>query len=210
MRAGKFRDTLALAERAWTVAEEIADPVGLSAAHRLLSTSHRLVGNQPEALSHLETWQPRPSHITDTSAFNAGRVPRIGRGRVLWLLGFPDQAVEAARKADEEAASVQSPVPVCIVTIWGANVFGWIGDWDTVEERADRLIAYASKYSLAPHVAVGHGMKGAVLINRGEIEPGVEIVTGVAGEAEGGSLRTLYRRVVSGLGRRPWSERPTG
>jgi predicted ATPase/DNA-binding winged helix-turn-helix (wHTH) protein len=176
LRAGKFRDTLTLAERAWTVAEQIADPVGLAAAHRLLSTSHHLVGNQLKALSHLDTWQPPPSHITDTSAFNAGRVPRIGRGRVLWLLGFPDRAVEAVRNADEEAINVRSPVPVCIVTIWGANVFGWIGNWDAVEERAERLIAYASKYSLGPHIAVGNGMKGAVLINRGKIEPGVELL----------------------------------
>jgi predicted ATPase len=176
LRTGRFYDTLAIAQRAKAVAEEIADPVGLSAAHRLLSTSHHLVGNQPEARAHLETWQPPPSQIADTSAFNAGRVPRIGLSRVLWLLGLPDQAVRAAEIADEDASHVKSPVPVCIVTIWGASVYGWIGDWTTVEARADRLIAFAGKYSLDPHIAVGIGIKGMVLIQRGETERGVVLL----------------------------------
>jgi predicted ATPase len=94
------------------------------------------------------------------------------------LLGYPDRAVEALKRADEEATHVQSPVPVCIVIIWGASVLGWIGDWGAVEDRADRLIAYARKYSLGPHIAVGDGLKGAALINQGEIESGVELLRG--------------------------------
>lgn len=176
LRTGKYQDTLALAERARAVADEIADPVGLSAAHRLLSTSHHLVGNHTQAVAHLEIWQPSPSQVTDTSAFNASRVPRIGLSRALWLLGYPDKAVNAVKRADEEAVGLKSPVPVCIVTIWGASVFGWIGDWGAVDERADRLIAYASKHSLEPHVAVGDGLKGAVLINRGETDRGIDLL----------------------------------
>ncbi|MEH2513868.1 putative ATPase/DNA-binding winged helix-turn-helix (wHTH) protein [Nitrobacteraceae bacterium AZCC 1564] len=176
LRTGRFYDTLALAQRAKAVAEDIADPVGLSAAHRLLSSAHHLVGNQAEARTHLETWQPPPSQIADTSAFNAGRVPRIGLSRVLWLLGLPDQAVRAAEIADEDANHVKSPVPVCIVTIWGASVYSWIGDWTTVDARADRLIAFAQKYSLDPHIAVGIGIKGMVLIQRGETERGVTLL----------------------------------
>jgi predicted ATPase/DNA-binding winged helix-turn-helix (wHTH) protein len=178
LRTGKYQDTLALAKRAQAVADEIDDPIGLSAAHRLLSTSHHLVGNQAEALAHLETWQPPPSQVTDTSAFNASRIPQIGLSRVLWLLGYPDRAVRAVRRADEEAINIRSPVPFCIVTIWGASVFGWLGDWDAVDQRADRLIAYATKYCLDPHIAVGRGLKGTVLINRGEIERGIELLHG--------------------------------
>ncbi len=70
----------------------------------------------------------------------------------------------------------KAPFPFCTVTIWGASVFGWIGDWTTVEARAKRLIAFARKYSLDPHIAVGIGIKGAVLINRGEIEQGITLL----------------------------------
>jgi predicted ATPase len=30
---------------------------------------------------------------------------------------------------------------------------------------------------LGPHIAVGNGMKGAALINRGQIEPGIELLS---------------------------------
>ncbi|MCK1636235.1 winged helix-turn-helix domain-containing protein [Bradyrhizobium sp. 157] len=176
LRTGRFHETLVLAERAKAVADEIGDPVGLSAAHRLLSNSHHLVGDQIKARSYLEIWQPPPSQVQDTSAFNASRVPRIGLSRVLWIMGYPDQAVEAARKADLEAINVKSPVPVSIVNIWGSSVLGWIGDWDAVNERAERLIKFARKYSLEPHINIGHGIKGAVLIHGGEIDRGIELL----------------------------------
>src|SRR5258708_19521576 len=36
---------------------------------------------------------------------------------------------------------------------------------------------YGSRYSVGPDIAVGNGMKGAALINRGQIEPGIELLS---------------------------------
>lgn len=178
LRSGNYHEMLAIALQAKAVADAIGDPIGLSAAHRQLSSSHHLVGDQDLALTHLETWQPPPSQVCVTSPFSASRIPRVGLSRVLWLRGHPDRALAALRKADEESANLRSPVLACIVTIWGASVLGWLGDWAAVEQRAERLIVHANRYSLEPHRAVGDGLKGAALVRRGEIERGVDLLRG--------------------------------
>jgi predicted ATPase len=62
------------------------------------------------------------------------------------------------------------------VNIWGSSVLGWIGDWAAVGERAERLISFARKYSMEPHINVSHGIRGAVLIQGGRVDQGVELL----------------------------------
>jgi predicted ATPase len=76
------------------------------------------------------------------------------------------------------------PVTICIVLIWGACVFRWTGDLTSADECIDRVIPHAERHALTPYQAVAYGLKGEVLIQRGEIETGVELLRS--------SLATLY------------------
>src|SRR5229473_2358469 len=185
-RAGNFDRMLAVAQRGEAVAKEMADPIGIMAAHSLIGLSHHLIGNQVEARAHLEAALARAPASNSAEARRFGfhyERPRIVLARTLWLLGYPEQAVRFARETVDGLAATE-PVTICIALIWGACVFRWTGDLTGANECIDRVIPHAERHALTPYQAVAYGLKGEVLIQRGEIETGMELLRS--------SLATLY------------------
>jgi tetratricopeptide (TPR) repeat protein len=186
-RAGNFGRMLELAKLGEAVAKEIADPVAIAASHSLLGVSHHLLGNQAQARSHAEVALAPLSKSNLTKASSFGFHPertRIVLARTLWLLGYPDQAVRVAHETVNALAAAE-PVTFCIVLLWGACVFRWTGDLASVETCIERLIPNAQGHSLAPYLAIGHGLNGELLIRQGKLTPGIELMRG--------ALATLHR-----------------
>jgi len=177
-RAGNFDRMLAVAQRGEAVAKEMADPIGIMAAHSLLGLSHHLIGNQVEARAHLEAALAPASNSAEARRFGFHyERPRIVLARTLWLLGYPEQAVQLARKTVDGFAAIE-PVTIPIALLWGGCAFRWSGDLASAKECIDRLISEAERHALTPYQAVGYGLKGQVLIQQGEIETGVELLRG--------------------------------
>jgi len=177
-RAGHFDRMLAVAQRGEAVATEMADPIGMMAAQSLLGLSHHLIGNQVEARARLE------AVLAPAPASNAAQLHRFGfhyerpravLARTLWLLGYPEQAVQLARKTVDGFAAIE-PVTIPIALLWGGCAFRWSGDLASAKECIDRLISEAERHALMPFQAVGYGLKGQILIQQGEIETGVELL----------------------------------
>jgi len=97
--------------------------------------------------------------------------------RTLWLLGYPDQALQIARQTVRGLGAAE-PVTACISLIWAASIFLWTGDLTSADDCIDRLIQHAERHSLTPYRAVGHGLKGEALIQREEIETGLDLLCG--------------------------------
>lgn len=175
-RAGNFDRMLAVAQRGEAVAKEMADPIGIMAAHSLIGLSHHLIGNQVEARAHLEAALAPASNSAEARRFGFHyERPRIVLARTLWLLGYPEQAVQLARKTVDGFAAIE-PVTIPIALLWGGCAFRWSGDLASAKECIDRLISEAERHALTPYQAVGYGLKGQVLIQQGEIETGVELL----------------------------------
>jgi tetratricopeptide (TPR) repeat protein len=167
-RAGNFDRMLAVAERGEAVAKEMADPIGIMAAHSLLGLSHHLIGNHVEARAHLEAaLAPAPASNSAKArrfGFHYER-PQINLARTLWLLGYPEQAVQLACKTVDGFATI-GPVTIPIALLWGGCAFRWGGDLAGAKECIDRLISEAERHALTPFQAVGYGLKGQVSIQR--------------------------------------------
>jgi predicted ATPase len=179
-RVGNFDRMLACARRCEAVAKEIADPVAIAAAHSLVGVSHHLIGNQAEARNHLEAALVRlpESRHTNYFGFYLQR-SRIALARTLWLLGCPDQAVRVVRQTVDDAINdpeAVEPVTFCIVFIWGVSVFRWTGDLAAAEECITRLTAHAERHALMPYLAVAFSLQGEMLIKRGEVETGMNLL----------------------------------
>jgi predicted ATPase len=154
----------------------MADPITIAAAHSLLGVSYHLIGNQIEARAHAEAALAPAPASDSTKARSFGfhyERPRIVLARTLWLLGYPDKAVQVARKTVDGLAATE-PVTICIALIWGACVFHWTGDLTSAKECIDRLIPHAELHALTPYKAVGYGLEGQVLIQKGETETGMQ------------------------------------
>jgi tetratricopeptide (TPR) repeat protein len=178
-RTGALGQLLPMAERAEAIATDLVDPPGMASAQLLMGLSHHLLGNQGLARPHLQAALALPASSIPLSISRFGFHPdraRVALARTLWLAGFPDQAIRLATQAIDSPAAPQDPVTRCIVLVFGLSVFQWAGDLDRAELLVDEIAAHASRHSLAPFITVADCLKGEMLIKRGDIERGADLL----------------------------------
>jgi predicted ATPase/DNA-binding winged helix-turn-helix (wHTH) protein len=176
-RIGDFRAALEYAKRDEALAKKIGDPIGFAEASAALGISCHLEGDGANARRHLEAALIELPASTRIDMFHLGfdyrNRARIALARALWLEGLSHQALMVSRETVEEAQAFNHPITLCIALIWAVSVFLWNGDLDCAEQSIDRFIDQADRYSLAPYQAVGRGVKGELMVRRGEPETGV-------------------------------------
>jgi predicted ATPase/DNA-binding winged helix-turn-helix (wHTH) protein len=179
-RVSDFNGALALAERSRLVAAGIADPAGVLMASWMVGVTQHLIGRQDLA------WQDCASALTHGETSRWISLTRLGydhriialvaSARALWLRGYPDQAVEAAKYTLDEAGKLEYPLTLAIALVWSAYVFFWVGDRQTASEITERLLVHTAKYSLRPYQAVGLGLRGEVLVLNGRLDEGIALL----------------------------------
>ncbi|WP_430516789.1 ATP-binding protein [Bradyrhizobium yuanmingense] len=176
-RTGEYQHLLPVALEAEKVARAIGDPAGLAGAKALVGVSYHLVGNQTEAQVHLDEGVQGDAALRSAQPghFAYARTPQIPLARVLWLRGFPDRAVECVRPLTG-TATPRDVVMHSIALCWSASLYGWVGDWEAVESLAGRLSAHAGIHGLTPYQAVAAGFRGQIMIARGELKAGIELL----------------------------------
>jgi tetratricopeptide (TPR) repeat protein len=175
-RIGDFHGALALAQRSEAIAKIIRDPAAMLVADWMLGISYHFVGTQCGAREHCEAVL-HPQASRDGDLIHCHRIRTlVTLARTLWLQGYADRAVNVARQTLDEAGTLTHPVRLCIVLIYAAPVFLWIGDWPTAEAIIERLIAHAERHSLAPYHAVGVGLKGELSLRRGDVDAGIRLL----------------------------------
>ncbi|AWM06137.2 transcriptional regulator [Bradyrhizobium symbiodeficiens] len=195
-RLAEFGGSLAAAEHFATIAGSLGRAREIATAEWMLGASYHLVGNQKLAQQNYENGfkGAMTARVSDVYSFGFDHRVRalIGYARTLWLRGFPDQAAERAFQGIEAAGRQDHPVSLCICLLHAAPVFLWRGDLQIVEALTTRLITCATKYSLPNYEAGGLGLRGQLMMARGEARPGVEML-----EAALSILRTERRYMLS-------------
>jgi predicted ATPase/DNA-binding winged helix-turn-helix (wHTH) protein len=178
LRAGNFAAALKHARRGFAAIGTVEDPVAVSVAHHLLGISLHLSGDLAGARTQLEAALDRGPRSQPSSAaylgFESAILANAILARNLWLQGRPDQAIEWARKAVEEASAVDHALTLAIALIWTISVFMWTGELDSAANHIDLLISRAESQSLAPYLLVARGFKSEVAIRQGNAKGGVE------------------------------------
>jgi predicted ATPase/DNA-binding winged helix-turn-helix (wHTH) protein len=177
-RLADFDGALAAAQRYAVVAKELGRPREIVAAEWMLGASHHLVGNQDSAQHSYEIGFERATAagVSQVHSYGYDHQVRalIGYARTLWLRGFPDQAARLAHQGIEMAGRQEHPVTLCICLLYATPVFLWRGDQQIAEGLIERLVACAARYSLTPYQAGGLGLRGELMLARGETQLGVE------------------------------------
>jgi predicted ATPase/DNA-binding SARP family transcriptional activator len=169
-----YRGALALAERFVEVAARTADPTDALIGGRLIGTVLHVLGDQPGAWRHVEPLArgdfaaARRSHIVRYQ-FDQRVVSQSFRARILWLRGFPDQAMRAgegivdyARAQDHLAslfyALIQAACPIAL----------YCGDFPGAERFVEMLRELSVQQALETWNVWARCFEGVLLIVRGE------------------------------------------
>ena len=177
---GECQAALALAQRFCTLPPDQADPADLLTGERMLGTSLYYLGDLMNARRHLEhvlshcAASIRRSHIIrfqfDLPVATCGTL-----ARVVWLQGFPDQALRLAQDNLEDARAIDRVISISLY--WALDAACWValavGDLATAERSVGMLLEHSVKQALGFWQALGHSYKGQLLIRRGDVSTGV-------------------------------------
>ena len=190
----RHRVALDLAQRLCTLAERWPDPNDRLIGERAMSISHHYLGNQSKARRHIERVladyviaDARPHLIRFQIDLRV--MARVFLARILWLQGFPDEAVRAAETSVEDARAANHAISLCYALFLGACPIALsVGDLVAAEHYVSMLLDHSTRFALTFWAARGRSYQGALAIKRGDVNTGLPLLS--AGSDELGEARS--------------------
>jgi len=202
---GEYRAALENAHRLCILAETPPDPTDWLVGNRMVGTALHYLGDQTEARRRLEIMLSR--YATPVYRLNIVRFQFDQRlaaqctlARVLWLQGYPDQAIRTAGSTLEEARELGHGVSLCNALAQAACPVALdVGDLDNAELCTVLLLEHAARYALTGQAIQGRGLKGALLISRGDVAEGIDVLRAVLDESRETGFIQRYPRFLAAL-----------
>jgi predicted ATPase/DNA-binding winged helix-turn-helix (wHTH) protein len=200
--SSRHRSALALAQRFCILAANRPDPSDRLIGERLIGVSQHYLGNQSSARGHLErvldhASPVRRSHIIRFQIDQQGAA-RVFLARTLWLQGFPDQAMATAESTIEDARASNHPISLYQALALGAYPIALlVGDLAAAEHYGEMLLNHSTRHALANWRAIGRSYQGVLVIQRGDVMTGLQMLR--AGFDEFGKPRFIILRLIASL-----------
>jgi predicted ATPase len=195
----KLGKSCELAERLFTLAQTAREAAQLHQARLALAITSLCRGDPAATREHMEqgvaTYDPE-RHSRHTYA--SGQDPVVGClafGAVaLWLLGYPDQAVERSREAVALGGELGQPTTLALALHFGAMLRQYRREVLAVRGSAEATITIATDHGLSFWLAGGLVMRGWALAEQGAWAGGIaQMRRGLtAWVATGGETQRTY------------------
>jgi predicted ATPase len=172
---GKFRDALALARRFKKAASKASDPADALVADRMIGLVLHFLGQHAEARQHIENMLSRYVAPIDRShiirfQYDQRAMAHNTLAEVLWLEGFPDQAMRIAETSVAEVQSINHELSLCsALALCACPVALHMGDLPTTEHFVAMLLAHSARYTLPLWHAWGVCFESVLRIRRGDV-----------------------------------------
>jgi predicted ATPase/DNA-binding winged helix-turn-helix (wHTH) protein len=208
--SGRHGPALAAAERFCALAAKQQDPNERIIGERMIGVSHYYKGEYASARRRLEhvlaAYVDRPglTHIIRFE-YHPRVTARTTLARILWLQGFPDQAMRTAETALEDAQATDDVISLLYARVQATcPVSLWVGDLTAAERNVGTLLEQSAQRGLALGLAFGRCYQGMLVIGRGGSSSGARLLLeGVEtfGKARSEGLRLIAFMVADALGR---------
>jgi predicted ATPase len=181
------------------LAQRVQDPALAVLAHNALGTTWCCLGALPAARPHFE--EAIAHYMPDqrrAPMFRIGQDPGIS-GRtyaalILWLLGYPEQALVHIHDALALAHRLSHPYSLAFAQRWASYAYQLRRDVPAVHEQAEATVALSTAQGFAQWAASGTILRGWALAMQGQGEAGIaQIRQGIAAwRATGAMLNVPY------------------
>src|SRR6266481_3642467 len=193
----------ALAEHLVSTAENVDDSVHKVLAHEALGFTlfaHGKFGAAHAALERSISMceDSKAAAYLDLSAQDPRVHVRLYDGMVLWLLGYPDQALRICAEARRYADTSQHPFSEALARTISLRVHQFRGEAVVVARQADAAIALCEERGFVHYLAMALILRGWASAQQGEFEKGIaEIQAGLDKERATDAL--LFESYTLGL-----------
>jgi class 3 adenylate cyclase/tetratricopeptide (TPR) repeat protein len=202
-RRAALGEAQALAEHLLNAAENVDDSVYKVLAHEALGFTLFARGQFAAAHAALERSinlceDSKATAYLDLSAQDPRVHVRLYDGLVLWLLGYPDQALRICAEARRYADTSQHPFSEATARTISLRVHQLRGEAAVVAGQADAAIALCEEHGFVHYLAMALILRGWASAQQGEFEKGIaEIQAGLEKERATGAL--VYESYTLGL-----------
>jgi class 3 adenylate cyclase/predicted ATPase len=176
---GECQTARELGEQMLRLAQSVQDPVLLLGAHYALETSLCFLGEFALARAHVEqgvTLYDPQQHHSYTFVYG-GQAPGIlclsNGAYVLWLLGYPDQALKRSYEALALAQGLSHPPSLAFALIGADVLHNFRREGQVAQERAEAAIALANEQGFPFPLTSGFVHRGWALAQQGRAEEGI-------------------------------------
>ncbi len=183
LNKSEFREALALAEKFCELAAQQPDKTDLPVGDRMVGYILHLLGDQDGARLRIERMLNHYA-VPVTGAqmirfiFDQKVTARCFLARILWLQGFPDEAMRTVEDVMDVAAASGDILTLCQALVQAACPVGLlVGDLAKVEGFVEMLLDYSGRNGLDFWQAYGRCFKGALLVKRGDLQAGVTLLS---------------------------------
>jgi predicted ATPase len=169
---------LDLGEQLLGMAERLQDSELLAYGHFVVGQTLLWRGELVAARTHLERaialYDPQwGGPATSRCGFNCASNSLAFLGRVLWHLGYPDQALCCSERAVAIAGQVSHPFSLSTALSWAAALHQLRGEAGRTREVAERDLALATEQIIPFFAAHAMVLRGWALVEEGRCEEGV-------------------------------------
>ncbi len=194
---GEIQAGLNLGGQLLGLAQRTQDPALLLQAHHALGPTYGLVGDWAAARLHLEqaiACYDRHEHRAHAFLYG-GHDPCVCclsfAAKSLWMLGYPEQALQRGREALQLALELAHPTSLAHTQLSVSILHQLRRDVSETLELAEALQALAADQGLLFYLAGGLVLRGWALVERGRIEEGIAQIR--QGFDTGGATRAHWR-----------------
>jgi predicted ATPase len=186
-----------LGEQLLDLAQRLSHPTSLLVAHHALGTTLFLLGELTPARHHLdhalalEADQPQAHGAAATAP--VARVTNHGYAAwTLWLLGYPEQAMQRTQQALTLAHDLADLFSQVIALIYAAMLNLFRREAPAAQERAETGLALATEHGFPHWIAAGTIVLGGALAAQGQTAAGIaRMRQGLAAWRAAGAITTL-------------------
>ena len=199
-RVHNFRGELQLArdlgEELFAMAQRVQDPALILEAHHTLWAILFSLGELAAAQMHAEQGiasynQQQHSHLAFLyGGHDPGVCCRTHAARQLWLLGYPEQALQRCQEALDLAWELSHLYSLASALVWVAWVHQQCGEVQLARERTEAALAIGTEHGFPRFVVQGTLLGGRLLVEQGQVEEGIVQMR-----------RTVAGHLARGLGR---------
>jgi predicted ATPase/DNA-binding winged helix-turn-helix (wHTH) protein len=180
--AADYPSALGFAEGFCQFANSSNDPGAIAAGDRMMAQTHHFLGNQIMARHQAERALTRPARpIAPSSDFHFPLGNRVAveatLARILWILGFPDQAIRVGRESLKAAQSSGHALSLCYALTCTCAVVLRTGDLPEARRLVAMLLKESSRHSLAYWHFWGRCFEEALARKTGEMRVGSTVLS---------------------------------
>jgi predicted ATPase len=175
---GELKEGRVLAEQLLDLAQRVQEPALLLEAHHELWANLTELGELTSARTHLEQGfvlydsEKHRNHAFLYGGHDPGVCCRYHAAQVLWLLGYPDQALQRSQESMSLARELSHPSTVAVASYFIAWFHQHRGEGRAVQERVEEIITLSTEHGLQRWPMQTAFLQGWLLYGQGEEETG--------------------------------------